>query len=68
MEKKDFVEITTSTGIALISLSSIAMVEPNGTGATIIMKEINKDNVSYVIITTVSYYIIRQAIDNWKRL
>jgi hypothetical protein len=67
MEQKDFIEITTSTGVVLVALSSIAMVEPNGKGATIVMKETNKDKVAYTIITGASYYSIRDLL-NYRRI
>lgn len=62
MEQKQFIEILVGGQPVLIAKSSIAMVEPNGGGATIIMKEINKDGKSYVIPTATSYYTIKADI------
>jgi hypothetical protein len=68
MKKTDFIEVSSKSGVTLIAISSIAFVEPFGNGATIVMKELDKNNVSYVIVTESSYYAIKQATDNWQRI
>jgi len=68
MEQKEFIEVNTGNSIAMISLSSIAAVEQNGNGTTIILKEMNKDKIAYVILSSTDYYTIKGKIESYHKI
>ena len=67
MEQKEFIEVFVGTTPVLVSISSIATVEMVGTGATIILKEKAITGNAHYVETNTSYYIIKNAIENYQR-
>ena len=68
MEQKEFIQVMIENGASfMVSISSIAFVQPMEHGARITMKETLEGKGAYYIDTNTGYYTIKLAIENYTK-